>query len=893
MKPVLATLGILISIWAIFPHSSSGRTVVASYRADYPVSDVLKTGWQYLWNAPDGWQPGTNSSLASGFIGVPENYLPLQYTGSNWTADGDATGGNNAPAGFIRLSATGGHPGPSAASVSQRDRYAIAAFTVPTSGLYTIENSYITLNNASSDGVEVLVFPGTSEAVLRELATFNAAVSFDIEIGHLEAGQTIYVAFGPSNSASFDSFEFDYNIVHYERPSFRDQIMSGVSSGNSLITIIPGRYFVRSSGTYLNVNNFNPSTPTTIVADDVTVIQQTPHRILGLARCSQLTIRGLTLDFDPQLYKQGTVESISNTAFQIRLHQGYPQTLSSNATSGIIYKSSNLNMKEMTSTLYPNTTTEIEPGLYSVGMGYRVPNMAVGDYVTLTDPVGIPHTIYIENSSSIKLENVSIHGSPAFAFLCRNGQQIHLNGVKVIPGKTPVRATVPRLLSSNADGIHFKHAYSDITVENCELAYNGDDTIVLTNSYSPIFEKPQANVLTVAIKSRQDTIQNGDLLYVYNPNSGIREEAIIESIASISLTEVEIRERIASVFPNANLTNSTFERAFEITLDRPVSAVQGGWIAYRNGESTNFLIENNSIRNTRARGILIKASSGVVRTNEVYNAFLPGIQVRPDANYWMEGDFAQNVVIRENDLRRCSIARINGYTPIYVSARGFDSWTPGSGHKNISIIRNRIFNAPSASILVEFADDVTIRSNQIITSHNILGTSPRYSSVIQLERINDVRVSGFNMAMDINENSANMSALIGTGQKVTQLQILEDVVLDSDQDGLPDSWEAQYFGDSTATEAGADPDADGYTNREEFIANLNPLLPDHFALWMEPVAHLRWSIIQDRYVDIEVSESPAGPFVPFVEDIQSNLGQLDLTQPNATENKFYRAKIGP
>ena len=53
-------------------------------------------------------------------------------------------------------------------------------------------------------------------------------------------------------------------------------------------------------------------------------------------------------------------------------------------------------------------------------------------------------------------------------------------------------------------------------------------------------------------------------------------------------------------------------------------------------------------------------------------------------------------------------------------------------------------------------------------------------------------------------------------------------VIDSDGDGIPDAWKIQYFGDIHHPDAGAseDPDLDGLTNMQEFLAGLHPFDPD-------------------------------------------------------------------
>jgi hypothetical protein len=51
--------------------------------------------------------------------------------------------------------------------------------------------------------------------------------------------------------------------------------------------------------------------------------------------------------------------------------------------------------------------------------------------------------------------------------------------------------------------------------------------------------------------------------------------------------------------------------------------------------------------------------------------------------------------------------------------------------------------------------------------------------------------------------------------------------VDTDQDGMPDSWEQANFGAAsrTAYSANNDADGDGYTDVEEFLNGTNPKAP--------------------------------------------------------------------
>jgi hypothetical protein len=47
-------------------------------------------------------------------------------------------------------------------------------------------------------------------------------------------------------------------------------------------------------------------------------------------------------------------------------------------------------------------------------------------------------------------------------------------------------------------------------------------------------------------------------------------------------------------------------------------------------------------------------------------------------------------------------------------------------------------------------------------------------------------------------------------------------MVDTDNNGLPDWWELEYFGHLTGTDPNADPDHDGMSNLAEWVAGTNP-----------------------------------------------------------------------
>ncbi len=188
--------------------------VAASYSADFPDhTGQLTPGWQYQWNAP------INGNLATGSIDVPTtSFEPLKFTESftSWTPDGDRDPQTNPSAGFTRLSREGGHPG-SPGGAELVPRYAIASYTVPESGFYEIEESFIGLKPiagfANTDGVEYRVFVNRNEPVVEGTVEQGERNYFDEQLGYLHKGDTIHVAFGSGGTQSYDYFTTDFTIV--------------------------------------------------------------------------------------------------------------------------------------------------------------------------------------------------------------------------------------------------------------------------------------------------------------------------------------------------------------------------------------------------------------------------------------------------------------------------------------------------------------------------------------------------------------------------------------------------------------------------------------------------------------------------------------------------------
>lgn len=158
----------------------------------------------------------------------------------------------------------------------------------------------------------------------------------------------------------------------------------------------------------------------------------------------------------------------------------------------------------------------------------------------------------------------------------------------------------------------------------------------------------------------------------------------------------------------------------------------------------------------------------------------------------------------------------------------------------------------------------------------------------------------------------NTTAMVGATSAAFagQLQLalhVQDTIPDNfgsyANDGLPDSWQRQYFGaDNPLAAPGADPDHDGFSNLFEYTAGLSPLDPaSRFSFHTEPVPGQpgRMSFVfsprlADRTYTVKSSITlPAAAWLSLVNFTVSDDGQTrTITDLDATGTaKFYRVEI--
>ncbi len=500
-------------------------------------------------------------------------------------------------------------------------------------------------------------------------------------------------------------------------------VSEAIENHEKRLVIAPGVYRVEvPSGSQAHLT-FEQAKDLTVIADGVRLICTKPMRAIELKGCTNLELSGLTVDYDPLPFTQGTVLSVdeNDNGFVVKPHKGYPAfpnkegelylfdsegQWKSGAWSGgrkVVYEPQG----ELLHVLLEQTSTRH--------------SIAKGDKVVQKQKTTMPHVVMMTGSTSCTLRNVTLHTGPTFAVCDIEGDANKYLGVRITPGPKPEGATEPRLMANLADGIHCISAKRGPRIENCLIEGNSDDGIAIHGKYHLVLDAKGAG-LKLAVSSSGAPFSTGDVVRLTSGTDGtIRGEAKVRSVKPIEGEASKPLEaiKLAMNLGNKNLYTS-LRTYWDVELERESGLSQGDVVDCPSRSGSGFLILSNTIRNHRARGLLIKASDGLIEGNVIEHSSIAGIVVAPEISWWLEAGYSWNLVIKGNHLIDCGYEHPNsghaqgGSISIVAAGMSKGLYAPVGGQRNIQVLSNTVERCRSLNLLLTSAQDILVQGNRFI-----------------------------------------------------------------------------------------------------------------------------------------------------------------------------------
>lgn len=506
-------------------------------------------------------------------------------------------------------------------------------------------------------------------------------------------------------------------VLHERTEDLRALIATELAAGNKRIIIPSGRYRVQADrGSHLV---FSGLTDVEIIAENVELVCTSTVRAVWFEDCANVTLRGLTVDYDPLPFTQGRIVAMAPDKkwIEFEVAQGYPEN----------------ELREPIQIYDPATRTlrrgdaRCNDDIKALGnrrhrvskaRGYRFDSAEdseqIGDIVLAKSREGMPgspHVIELRGCKGMRLQDITLYASPSFGFLERDCDGSTYLGCVVdrrAPEDDPVQRGLPRMRSLNADAFHSKDALKGPAIIGCNARFMGDDAVNINGRYHYVLGSSGREV-RIAVIDHKTTIKVGDPVE-FLPYSGPRPPDA--NVVQLRLDPEPITGKEKAFIRQLRMDESM--RAdlldgnavlYTLTLDREVSLAPGSALCCPLRLGRGFVVKDCDFGDNRSRGILIKASKGEVSGNRITHSRMAAVLISPEF-WWMEAGMSSDVVVKDNLIKGCL------QTPIQIHARGGNrKILPAGALRNISIINNRIEDSAWPLIHVTSTSGLTIEGN--------------------------------------------------------------------------------------------------------------------------------------------------------------------------------------
>lgn len=371
--------------------------------------------------------------------------------------------------------------------------------------------------------------------------------------------------------------------------------------------------------------------------------------------------------------------------------------------------------------LRPMEVTAVGKGRFKIEASLRKTPPPVGSVLVTygVNPTSrLCPAIHVTNSSDISIENVTVYEAGGMGLIVERTDNVHLKEMVVTSNQD-------RLVSTRADATHFIGCKGTIRLENCRFEHMLDDGINVHGAYVKVEEYLGDREFLCEISH----FQQWGLIFA-EPG---------DKVALLS------RETILPFFETAvEKVKVLNEQRFVMTLtDVPETLPAGPLSAENLTWYPDLIMKNNTIRENRARSVLVTTKGKVLIEDNYFSSQMHGILIEGDNNRWYESGAVQDVTIRNNVFENIGYEVTRRY-PLLASPLFTPDQRMGEGqyHRNIHFTDNTIrsFNGllararsvqglhitgntmeystdyPAASegpgIVLEYCDEVTIGENQ-------------------------------------------------------------------------------------------------------------------------------------------------------------------------------------
>lgn len=465
-------------------------------------------------------------------------------------------------------------------------------------------------------------------------------------------------------------------------------VENAVAAGKSYVRIPPGTHRISSLIYITNGNGI------VIDGTDATIIMTTRGTVFSITG-SGATLKGMTIDYDPLPFTQGTITSIDNVnrTVQISLHDGYPDgswfTDSTYQRAAFSFDPTTRDWKGDWITFGSLSTTSNSRKI-KLSKVNGINQIAIGQYMAIVKRTYDPAIQFYRGTGLVVLDQVKLRSTAGIAVYSQHWDGgSRLEWLTIERGPRPAGATQDRLISANMDALRFVLNRKGPEVHGADISWMGDDG----NNWQgyPFHVTQKESNISFIVSPSPSWV---DLAYIYRPGDTFRlmdgTNATVKAVAPIQ-----------SVVPVGG--------GFRVTLQTPISVASGSTdiVDVPEINSPNGILRDSYIHDHRADGMRNQANNTLIQGNLFENNLYSAVSIAGQYTDWFESGWSQGVRIIHNVMR-------NADRGIEISAfKGMSA-----GHKDITISDNFIENMKTYGIYLSTVDHPVVKNNSINSAPN-------------------------------------------------------------------------------------------------------------------------------------------------------------------------------
>ncbi len=293
-------------------------------------------------------------------------------------------------------------------------------------------------------------------------------------------------------------------------------------------------------------------------------------------------------------------------------------------------------------------------------------------------------SFFMEDCADVHFENVTIHSCHGMGLLAQTCHNISLNSFNTL-------RRGDRYYTANVDATHFVNCTGLITVENSTFENQFDDALNIHGMYTRV-EKALDNRLFVR--------------EVHGQAKGIRIFREGDRIQAVNFN---------SLIP---YTEKTVQRVEYINQDLIVLTLLESCEDIKVGDSienitraADLIFRNNTVRNNRARGMLIATRGKTVIENNYFHTSGAAILFEANGDFWYESGGTLDVTIQNNTFDSCRYAKWGDAVISCVARKTVEEGKYFS--KNIRIVGNRFDMINDCVVSFNNVENATFSGNLV------------------------------------------------------------------------------------------------------------------------------------------------------------------------------------